>query len=108
MDKKKSGNFEKLWKDTRKYLTKFSKDAQVLIKKGEKEIVKLSGQAKINFEIIALKLKREQLLHIVGKEYVKLLKRGKSTNAKLYSLVKEIRNLEKQITANKRLLNKKK
>lgn len=99
MAKKK--DFEEMWFDTKNQLVKLSKETMEFLKKGEKEVVKVSGKAKVNFEIMLLKAKKEQLYYLIGKESVK---RGKS--AKVDKLVKEVKGLNSQISANKRLLHK--
>lgn len=99
MAKKK--DFEQMWYDTKNQLAKLSRDTMVLLKKGEKEVVKLSGQAKINFEIMVLKAKKEQLFYLIGKEAVK---KGKS--AKADKLIKEAKGISGQIAAQKRQLKK--
>ena len=96
-----------MWKDTKKQLFKVSRETLDLLKKGEGEIVKASGKAKVNFENVLLKLKREQLLYIIGKEAVKLLKKSKVTNATLSKLLKEVKDIESQISKNNKLLRKK-
>jgi hypothetical protein len=94
-------DFEQMWQDTRNHLAKLSRDTMDLLKKGEKEVVMASGKAKVNFEIMLLKAKKEQLYYLIGKESVK---RGKS--AKADRLIKEVEDLNKNITANKKLLRK--
>jgi len=103
----KTKDFEKMWKDTKQQLSKVSQETLELLKKGESEIVKVSGKAKINFENLLLKLKKEQLFYIIGKESYKLLRKSKLGNAKLTSLNKEIKEIERQISANNKLLRKK-
>ncbi|MFC1708500.1 hypothetical protein ACFL2J_00370 [Candidatus Omnitrophota bacterium] len=98
---KKKQDFEKMWQETKKQVTKLSKETLDLLKKGEEEVVKASGKAKINFEIVMLKVKKEQLFYLIGKEVVK-----KGKNAKVSKLIDEARKLGSQITAQKRLSRK--
>ena len=103
----KTKDFEKIWRDTKVQVFKFSKETLDLLKKGEKEVVKASGKAKINFEIMLSKLKREQLFYIIGKESFKSSKKKRGSGARVAKLVKEVKEIEKQIDANKKLLHKK-
>ncbi|MFC1645745.1 hypothetical protein ACFL2Y_01025 [Candidatus Omnitrophota bacterium] len=94
-------DFEKMWLETKHQVLKLSKETLDLLKKGEKEVVKASGKAKISIEIMVLKAKKEQLYYLIGKESVK---RGKTS--KVDKLVKEVKSLNSQIGAQKKLLKK--
>ncbi len=97
----KKKDFEKMWLETKQQVLKLSKETLNLLKKGEKEVVRASGKAKINFEIMIIKAKKEQSYYLIGKEIVKS---GKTT--KVAKLIKEVKDLNNQITAQKRLLKK--
>ena len=107
MAKKDQVDFQKVWEDAKEEALRLSKDIGLWVKKGEKEIVKLSGQAKVNYEIMRLKVNKEQLLHSIGKGYY-ASQIGKKTSIKLDKLVDNIKKIDKQISVNKRLLKKKK
>jgi len=97
----KKKDFEKMWLETKHQVLKLSKETLDLLKKGEKEVVKASGKAKISLEVMVLKAKKEQLYYLIGKEIVKS---GKTT--KVDKLIKEVKDLNNQIAAQKRLLKK--
>ena len=97
----KKQDFEKMWLETKQQVLKLSKETLNLLKKGEKEVVRASGKAKVGFEIMVLKAKKEQLYYLIGKEAVK---KGKSNKAS--KLINEVRDLSKQIAAQKKLLKK--
>ncbi|MFH1622173.1 MAG: hypothetical protein ABIA97_03535 [Candidatus Omnitrophota bacterium] len=99
-------DFEKMWQNTKEQVYKLSKEAMDLLQKGEKEVTKASGKAKVNFETALLKLKREQLFHVIGKECYKLLKNKKGISPKVAKLIKEVKDFDRQISANKKLLRK--
>ena len=60
------------WEKTKEQLLKFGKEASVLVKKGEVELVKLTKQSKIHLDATTASLKKEKLYYQIGKEYVKL------------------------------------
>jgi hypothetical protein len=99
MAKKK--DFEQVLTDTKKQLIKLSGETMEMLKKGEKEVVKASGKAKLKFEIMLLKVKKEQLYYLLGKEAVK-----KRKSAKMDKLAKEIKDIDNQILTKKRQLSK--
>ena len=99
MAKKK--DFEQIFSDTKDQLMKLSKETMEMLKKGEEEVVKASGKAKLNFEIMLLKVKKEQLYYLIGKEAVK-----KNKSAKMDRLAKDIKDIDSQIAAKKRFLQK--
>ena len=51
-------------------LSKLSKEASQLAKKGEEQLIKLSSRGKLHFDSTAAGLKLEQLYYLIGKEYV--------------------------------------
>jgi len=63
-------DFKKEWEKTRGQLTKFSKEAMVVAKKGEKELMKFSRQSKLYVDVTAIKLKKDKLYYMAGKEYM--------------------------------------
>ena len=94
-------DFEKMWLETKQQVLKLSRETLDLLKKGEKEVVKASGKAKISFEIMVLKAKKEQLYYLIGKESVK-----KGKTAKVTKLINEVKSINRQIAAQKKLLKK--
>lgn len=106
MATKKQVEFQKVWEDAKREATRLSKDINIWVKKGEKELVKFSGQAKINFEIVSSRVKKEKLFHEIGKDYYSTAASGKTTSTRLDKLVGQIQTIDKQIVANKRLLKK--
>lgn len=97
----KSYDFKTEWEKVRGQLTKFSKDALILAKKGEKELVKFSRKGKLHIDATAVSLKREQLYYLIGKEYVKARAPEKPTSAmtKLFEELKRVSGQEKALKA---------
>jgi len=91
----KQYDFKGEWEKTRERLTKFSKDALEVAKKGEKELVKFSRLGKLHVDATAVGLKREQLYYLVGREYVKASTPEKPTPA-IAKLLDELKAVEGQ------------
>ena len=91
---KKNFDLRKEWEKTKKQLEKISKEAMIVAKKGEDELVKFSKKGKLHLDSTAIGLKIEQLYYTIGKEYVRA-KNSSKTSSKLDSLVTQIKNLEK-------------
>lgn len=106
MAEKKQLDFQMAWEETKKEAARLSKDISRWAKKGEKELVKLSGQAKIGFDMMGLKVKKEQLLHSLGRGYYET-QTGKKANVNLKKMVDEVKTIDKQISTDKRLLKAK-
>jgi len=92
---KKHVDFKREWEKTKKQLVQFSKEAAVLAKKGEDEIVKFSKKGKLQLDSTAIGLKMERMYYLIGKEYAKL-KSPSNPTVKLKKLVDQIRKLEKE------------
>lgn len=91
-------DFKKDWPRIKKQLTELSDEAKILVKKGEKELVKLTKESKRHLDVTALHLKKEHLYHLIGKEY---LKSGcpSEPSTLMKQLVEEFRNIEKDMAA---------
>ena len=63
-------DFKKEWEKTKNQLTKFSKEAARVAKKGEEELIKFSRQSKLHVNATAISLKKEKLYYMIGKEYM--------------------------------------
>ena len=92
----KKYNFKKEWPKVQKQLNEFSAEAMKVLKKGEKEIIRLSEEGKVRLDATASGLKKEHLLYLIGKEFVRS---GPKTvkSAKLRKLLAELKNLEAQL-----------
>ena len=88
-------DFKKEWEKTKKQMVKFSKEAAVVAKKGEEELIKFSHQSKLHIDATAASLKKERLYYLIGKEYVGAMKSGKQT-AKLKKLLDEVETVDKE------------
>lgn len=91
------------WKKRREQLSKLSKEALSIAKRGEKELLELSRKTKIHVDATALTLKKEHLYYLIGKEYAGIQGTDKST-AKLTKLVGELAKANKLQMALKRRL----
>ena len=106
MVQKKSEDLKKIWGETKKEFSKLSKDAVILLKKGEKEAVRFSEKGKLNFENTLLKLKKEQIYYTLGKEAVKAYKKNQPDSATLRRLMGQLDAIDKQVSSNKKALKK--
>jgi hypothetical protein len=96
-------DFKQEWKKRRDQLSKLSKEALQVAKKGEKEFFELSRKTKIHVDSTALTLKKEHLYYLIGKEYVNTQGTDKSTS-KLMKFVSELKKANRQQLALKRRL----
>jgi len=96
-------DFKKEWEKTRTQLTKFSKEAAKVAKKGENELIKFSRQSKLHVDATAISLKKEKLYYMIGKEYMQCTDLEKET-PKLTKLVTELKKANKAQSALKRKL----
>lgn len=103
----KSQNLQKVWEDAKKEATRLSKDISRWVKKGEKELVKLSGKAKVSYDILGLKVKKEQLLHALGKEHYAASQSGRRPGATAGKLIKQIQDIDAKLVLEQQLLKKK-
>lgn len=88
-------DLKKEWERTKVQLQKFSQEAAVLAKKGEKELLEFSRKGKLQLDSTAIGLKIERLYYMIGKEYVKNRRASKATSTELDKLIKDITKLEK-------------
>jgi hypothetical protein len=99
-------SIEKMWPDIRKRLRKISSDALELAKYSEDKVKKLSQKSKLQFELVALQLKREQLYYKLGKTACTLLNTGKLKTKELKALHTQIIDLTRRISSTKKGLKK--
>ena len=99
-------NIEKMWPDIKKQLNKLSKDALDLARAGEDKVITISKKSKLQFELLTLQLKREQLHYKLGKETLALLGKGIIKNKKLQSIYTQVVDIKKHINSAKRSLKK--
>ena len=88
-------DFKKEWEKTRNQLTKFSKEAVKMAKKGEKELVEFSRKSKLHVDTTAISLKKEHLYYLIGKEYTKENAPAQPT-AKLTKLLNELKKADRE------------
>jgi len=100
-------DFKKEWEKTKIQLTKFSKEAARVAKKGEEELIKFSRQSKLHVDATAISLQKEKLYYMIGKEYMQSKDLEKET-PKLVKLVIELDKANKKQSALKRKLSTKK
>ncbi|MCK5579945.1 MAG: hypothetical protein KAJ18_01580 [Candidatus Omnitrophica bacterium] len=91
-------DIKKEWPKIKKQLAAVSKEALDLLKKGEKELVRVSHQGKLHMDATALNLKKEHLFHLIGKEYVKAGVPAEP-NQKLKKFIQDEEKIEKELKA---------
>jgi len=89
-------DFKKEWPKTKKKLMALSQDALDLVKKSEEKLVHLSKEGKLRIDAGTLGLKKEQVLYLVGKEYMKSKCPG-DKSAKMKKLISELNSTERKI-----------
>jgi len=90
-------------KKQKNQLTKFSKEAVRVAKKGEQELIKFSRQSKLHVDATAIGLKKEKLYYMIGKEYMQS-KDLEKESPKLTKLVIELNQANKKQSVLKRKL----
>ena len=91
----KKYDFKKEWPRIKKELVRVSKEAMVLAKKGEEQLVKVTKRGKLHVDDAALGLKMEHIYLQVGKEYVKS-KCAETKTPKLKKLLNDLAKIEKE------------
>ncbi len=102
---KKEKDFSKNWADIKKQFINVSQEALVLAKKGEKELVRFSKTGKLHVDAATLSVRKEQLLYLIGKEYLHLDCPGEKS-PKLTKLINELKQGKKKKTLLKRTIRK--
>ncbi|MBN2482851.1 MAG: hypothetical protein JXD21_01455 [Candidatus Omnitrophica bacterium] len=86
-----------LWKKTKKDIDKVMKEADGMMKKGEKYLKDMSGKGKSNLDVLSLTLQREKLYYELGKT-VAYLSESKDVDVKKeHILLNEIKAINIQI-----------
>jgi len=88
---------KKLWKTSKKDFENMTKEASVLLAKGEKHLKKVSKQSQVKLELINATLKREKLCYQLGKAVAGASKTQWTKSKKITSLLKEISKLAQEI-----------
>ncbi len=91
----KESDFLKEWPAIKKQLVTFSQEAGSLVKKGEKEIVRLSKKGKLHLDSTTLAMQKEKLFYQIGKEYVKNNCPSEPT-ASLKKLIEQLKSIDKK------------
>ena len=102
---KKVKSFEQNLVEIKKKLSKFSKEAIVLAKKGEKEFIRLSKEGKLRVDSATVGVKKEHLLYLIGKEYVRLDCPGEKS-PKLKKLIADLKDAQKKGKVLKRTIKR--
>jgi predicted nucleic acid-binding Zn-ribbon protein len=87
----------KLWKRTKKDLEIAIDNTTKLIKKGEGYIKEFSEKGKEKIEALNITVKREKLYYQLGKTIASTPKSRWTSSKKLDKILKEIKNLTKEI-----------
>jgi len=94
-------DLKKEWPKIKKKLKEMSKEAAVLARKGEDELIKLSKKSKLHLDAATVALRKEKLFYEIGKEYVRAKCPAQKT-AKIQKMVDELDHWEKEERALKR------
>lgn len=86
-----------IWPKTKKELEIGIKNTKKLLDKGEKYLKNFSERSAIQAKKISLGLKREKIYYSLGKIVAESKSENLSEDKKINDLIKQIRNLDKQI-----------
>ena len=86
-----------IWKKTRRDIDKLMKEADVMMKKGEKHLKDISGKGKNNLDVLNLTLQREKLYYELGKVVAQISQSKDVDVKKEHSLLNEIKTIDIQI-----------
>ena len=92
---------DRLWPKTKKELERAINTTKKLLNKGEEYLKDVSEKGVDNARKLSLSLKKEKLYYSLGKSLAGLPKSKWSKSNKLSSLLKEIKDLEKDIKKKK-------
>ena len=88
-------DFKQDWTKIKEQLLDFSQQAIDMAKKGEEQIVKFSQKGRLHLSSATLKLKKEQVLHLVGQEYIRA-KCPAAPTPKLKRLIDELNKIDQE------------
>ena len=88
---------DKFWPRTKKELEKASKNAKVLLAKGEKYLKGVSEKGVQHTKKISLSLKREKLYYNLGKTIAATASGDWKSNKKISEYLNAVKKLDKQI-----------
>ena len=100
-------DFKEEWEKTRKVLKELGKESVKLAKKGEGELLRISEIGKLHVDSTSVRMKKEHLYYLIGKEYAKLKKYTPPTD-KIKKLMVELKKAEQQQRSLKKKISKKK
>ena len=101
-------DFKNDWEKAKQYLVKFSKEAQKIAVKSEKEVVKFSKKGMLQLDSTTIGIKREKIYYQIGKAYAGLEDFSKPS-ARLLKLMNDLGALnKKQAGIKKKLATEKK
>ena len=88
---------EKIWPQAKKNIDKFNKDAAVVLKKSEKELITISKNIKTGVEKLVCKAKREELFYELGKNIAPLLTSDQLKNKNIMQIYTQMQELNKNL-----------
>lgn len=92
----------KLLIQLRKNLKRFSKDAGVFAKKGEKELIRASKIGRVQLDIVNLNIQKEKLYYDMGKKIASLRSSKNISEDLLRPYLQKLRKIETSVRNKKR------
>ncbi|MEK7850095.1 MAG: hypothetical protein AAB213_04715 [Candidatus Omnitrophota bacterium] len=89
--------FEKIWPQAKKNITKVNKDLSKLIKKSEKNLIDVYSNVKKKTEAVIMRAKREELYYELGKNVTSLLTSDQLKNKNILEIYTQIQQLSKKL-----------
>ena len=97
----------KIWEQAKENLKELGQKTMKLAQKGEKEVVRASKIGKLQFDIVGINLKKENIFRQAGKKvYEAHSRKGEIKSAKLTSLFSQVDKLGQQIKGKKAKISK--
>ena len=99
-------DFNRFLGQTKKTFTQLGKELNILVRRGEKEIVKASKSGKIRLDIVSLNVQKEKLYYDIGKKVFSLNAKKKLDMPELEPYWKKVRKIETDARKKKRELSR--
>jgi len=89
--------FEKIWPNAKKNITKVNKDLSKLMKKSEKNLIEVYSTVRKRTEAVIMSAKREELYYELGKNVTSLLTSDQLKNKKILDIYSQIQQLSRKL-----------
>jgi len=84
---------------------RFGKDATIIARKGEKEIVKASKIGRVQLDIMSLNVQKEKIYYEMGKRIASIRKEKEKIKELIKPYLEKLRRIETSIRSKKRVIS---